>query len=194
MIIPLAHENQRGRRWPWVTIAIIAINFVVFLATNGTLDRELQKIDSAELHILLLSARYPDTQMPPDAEEVVGAYKLQHADVYAQMAAPNRTRAVDSWDARFLENPPAQDEANSEMARFSSELQQARDASIIWKYAFHPFHPTLAATSRQASFTAAGCTSFSICGSCGSPAPSSKTPGAASPIRFSTSHAVRSDS
>ncbi|MGB7308672.1 MAG: rhomboid family intramembrane serine protease [Candidatus Acidiferrales bacterium] len=143
MIIPLAHENQRGRRWPWVTIAIIAINFVVFLATNGTLDRELQKIDSAELHILLLSARYPDTQMPPDAEEVVGAYKLQHADVYAQMAAPNRTRAVDSWDARFLENPPAQDEANSEMARFSSELQQARDASIIWKYAFHPFHPTL---------------------------------------------------
>ncbi|MGC2417287.1 MAG: rhomboid family intramembrane serine protease, partial [Candidatus Acidiferrales bacterium] len=143
MIIPLAHENQRGRRWPWVTIAIIAINVVVFLCTNGTMERELQQIGHDELDILLLSARYPDTQMSPDVEQMVGDYKLQHADIYKQMASPDRTQAVDSWDAELLAKQWTQAEADAEMARLSSELQQARDGSIIWNYAFHPFHPTL---------------------------------------------------
>jgi len=35
MIIPIAHEDQRGRRWPYVTIAIIALNVVVFLFTHS---------------------------------------------------------------------------------------------------------------------------------------------------------------
>jgi membrane associated rhomboid family serine protease len=143
MIIPLAHENLRGRRWPWVTIAIIALNFVVFLATNNTMDRELQQIGHAELHILLLSARFPDTPMTPDVEQMVGAYKLQHAEIYKQMASPDRSQAVDSWDAQLLAKDWTQADANSEMARLSSELQQARHGSIIWNYAFHPFHPTL---------------------------------------------------
>jgi len=143
MIIPLAHENLRGRRWPWVTTAIIAINFVVFLATNGPMNRELQQISRAELHILLLSARYPDTQLPPDAEQMVGAYKLQHPDVYAQMAAPNRSQPVDSWDLQLLSSSLSPEQANAEMASLTSELQQARDGSIVWTYAFHPFHPTL---------------------------------------------------
>lgn len=143
MIIPLAHENQRGRRWPWVTIAIIAINFVVFLGTNSAMDRELQQISGAELHILLLSARFPDTQMTPDVEQMVEAYKLQHADIYQQMASPNRSQAVDPWDTQFLAKDWSQSDANAEMARLTAQLQQARDSSIIWNYAFHPFHPTL---------------------------------------------------
>jgi len=143
MIIPLAHENQRGRRWPWVTIAIIALNFVVFLCTNGTMERELQRIGHDELDILLLSAHYSDTQMSPDVEQMVGDYKLQHADIYKQMASPDRTQAVDSWDEQLLAKQWTQAEADAEMARLSSELQQARDGSIIWNYAFHPFHPTL---------------------------------------------------
>jgi membrane associated rhomboid family serine protease len=142
MIIPLAHEDLRGRRWPWVTIAIIALNFVVFLCTNGTMDRELQQIGHDELHILLLSARFPDTQMTPDVEQMVEAYKLQHADIYTRMASPSRSEVVDSWDAQFLAKAWTQADADSEMVRLSSELQQARDRSIVWKYAFHPFHPT----------------------------------------------------
>lgn len=34
MLIPTGHENLEGRRWPWITIAIIALNFVVFGFTN----------------------------------------------------------------------------------------------------------------------------------------------------------------
>ena len=143
MIIPLAHENLRGRRWPWVTIAIIALNFVVFLCTNGTMDREMAQIGRGELHILLLSARFPDTQMPSDVQEMVETYKRQHASIYKEMASPARTQPIDEWDAQLQSQNWTQPEADAEMARLSSELQQARDSSIMWKYAFHPFHPTL---------------------------------------------------
>jgi membrane associated rhomboid family serine protease len=142
MIVPLAHENMRGRRLPWVTIAIIAINFVVFLATNGSMDRESQLNGQTQLHIILLSARFPDTSMTPDAKEIVWAFKRQHANVYKQLGQPGR-QPVDSWDAQLLARDWTQADADSEMARLDTDLQQARNGSIIWNYAFHPFHPTL---------------------------------------------------
>jgi membrane associated rhomboid family serine protease len=142
MIIPLAHENQRGRRWPWVTIAIIALNFVVFLCTNGVMDREMQQISRTEIHILLLSAYYPNTQMTPDVEEMVRAYKLQHPDNYQKMTSPNRP-VIDSWDLELQAGHVGPGEANTEMARLTSQLQKVRDGSVVWNYAFHPFHPTL---------------------------------------------------
>lgn len=33
LIVPISHENQEARRWPVVTIAIVAINVLVFVAT-----------------------------------------------------------------------------------------------------------------------------------------------------------------
>jgi hypothetical protein len=30
VIIPLRHENNRGRRWPYITIAIIALSALLF--------------------------------------------------------------------------------------------------------------------------------------------------------------------
>jgi hypothetical protein len=33
MLIPIKHENMEARRWPVVTLALIAINVLVFLFT-----------------------------------------------------------------------------------------------------------------------------------------------------------------
>ena len=44
MIIPVGHENLRGRRWPWVTTSIILLCSAIFLLTmiqrvfNGPLN------------------------------------------------------------------------------------------------------------------------------------------------------------
>jgi membrane associated rhomboid family serine protease len=142
MIIPLAHENQRGRRWPWVTIAIIAINFVVFLGTNGVMDREMRQIAPVELHILLLSAHFPNTAMSPDVDQMVGDYKLHHAVEYEQMASSDRP-AIDSFDLDLQSGKLGPPDADAQMAQLTSQLHQVRDDSFIWNYAFHPFHPTL---------------------------------------------------
>jgi membrane associated rhomboid family serine protease len=143
MIIPLGHENLRGRRWPWITIAIIAINVVVFLFTNGTLEKQEAQTAEVELHILLLSARFNDAPMTPEAAEFVASFKRQEPRTYEEMASPSRTEAVDAWDANLQEKEWTPDEANAEMARLCSQLTEVRDNSIAWKYAFHSMHPFL---------------------------------------------------
>ena len=142
MIIPLAHENLRGRRWPWVTIAIIALNTVIFLFTHGTMEQEMAQTGRVELHILLLSARFPDAQATPEAVEMIEAFKRQHADIYAQMASPSRPAIADPWDVQLQSKDWSPVEADAEMAGLCSQLTQVRDSSIAWKYAFHPVHPS----------------------------------------------------
>jgi hypothetical protein len=34
MLIPLGHENMQGRRWPVITITLIALNVVIFLGDD----------------------------------------------------------------------------------------------------------------------------------------------------------------
>ncbi len=141
MILPLAHENLRGRRWPRVTIAIIALNTVVFLATHGSMERQMARTGQVELHILLLSARHPDAPMTPEATEFVEAYKLQHPDVFERLESPNRTEFVDAWDAQLQSNELPVRVANAEMSDLCSQLGQAQAGSVAWNYAFHSVHP-----------------------------------------------------
>jgi membrane associated rhomboid family serine protease len=35
MFIPLRNENMRGRRWPYITFALMALNIVIFPLTHG---------------------------------------------------------------------------------------------------------------------------------------------------------------
>lgn len=144
MIIPLAHEDLRGRRWPGVTIAIIALNALIFLGTHNAMERETQQVARAQLHVLLLSARYPDTRMTRDVRQMIDAHEHQNPDAYRQLASPVPGQTpVDDWDTQFQAKNWTQAEADSEMAALSLKLQQARDSSIAWNYAFHPFHRTL---------------------------------------------------
>ena len=38
MIIPIGHQERSVRRLPWVTLSLIAICFVVFLATDTSTE------------------------------------------------------------------------------------------------------------------------------------------------------------
>ena len=40
MLIPLRHENMQGRRWPVITIGLIALNTVIFLGTHWKMDEQ----------------------------------------------------------------------------------------------------------------------------------------------------------
>lgn len=143
MIIPVAHENLRGRRWPWVTIAIIALNTLIFLPTYSKIEKEEAQTSEVELHILLLSARFTDVQMTPEATEFVESFKQQQARTYEEMASSSRSETVDAWDANLKGREWTPQEADTEMAGLCSQLAEFRDQSIAWKYAFHSMHPYL---------------------------------------------------
>jgi membrane associated rhomboid family serine protease len=140
-IIPIAHEDQRGRRWPYVTIVIIALNVVIFLFTHAQMEEEQRRAGEVQLHILELSARYPDVVMPPDATALVEAVKREHPGGYAQLMAPDR-RALDAWDEQLLSNDWSDVEVNAQMAVLATQLDQVHRDSVMWNYAFHPYHPT----------------------------------------------------
>lgn len=142
MIFPLAHENLRGRRWPWITIGIIALNTVIFLLTNGKMEQQMQQMGQVELHILFLSAQYPDAQMTPSATNLVAAVKLQHPDEYQKLVTEFQREAdLSSREAPDTHRKSAA-EADSEMAQLCAQLTDAQEHSIAWKYAFHPVDPT----------------------------------------------------
>lgn len=141
MLIPVAHENLRGRRWPYVSIAIIALNFVIFIFTIGPMESEQQKAGEIQAHILLLSARYPDATMTPDAAQMVATFKREHAQTYERLKEPNRD-VVDAWDAKQLVSDWSAADADAEMTRLCEDFTQTHQNSIAWTFAFHPYHPT----------------------------------------------------
>ena len=145
MIFPLAHENLRGRRWPWITIGIIALNTVIFLFTNGSMEQEMRKMGDVELHILVLSAQYPDAQMTPEAKDLVSAVKLQYPDQYQKLVEKFQEEA-DRASKTNEEEPGSRHlspaEADTQMAQLCAQLTDIQQHSITWKFAFHPVDPT----------------------------------------------------
>ncbi len=137
MLIPIAHEDLKGRRWPYVTITIIALNFVVFLFTYSRLEDDSQKMAQVRLHILLLEAARPDVQTTPEVQRLVQAFQQGNPQVYDRMREPSRP-AIDAWDIQM--RAWTQEQANAEMASMSQQLDQLENDSILGRYPSRP-HP-----------------------------------------------------
>ena len=60
MLIPIRHENMSARRWPVITIGLIVINTVVFLATYSSMQEQAPELGQTKAHILLLAAAHPE--------------------------------------------------------------------------------------------------------------------------------------
>src|SRR3984957_17009296 len=141
MIIPLSHENLRGRRWPWITIGLIILNAIIFLCTNGRMEQQMAETSQVERRILFLSAQYPDAQMTPAAKDLIAAIRLQYPDQYHQLVAKFQDEADQA--ARGVEGVRRMTplEADAEMAQLCARLSEVQQTSIAWNYAFHPVDP-----------------------------------------------------
>src|SRR5258708_36373439 len=100
MLIPTGHENMKGRRWPVITIALIAINFVAFLGTHWRIEAEDTKVAEVRTHILLLSAMHPELVETTDEEELVNHFREKHPHVWKRVASPSREES-DRKDVRI---------------------------------------------------------------------------------------------
>ena len=71
MLIPIKHENMEARRWPVVTLALIAINVVAFLFTMSAIDDEAPQLGELKSHILILAALHLLNKKPdPTLEDI----------------------------------------------------------------------------------------------------------------------------
>jgi len=141
VLFPLTHENMRGRRWPWITIGLIALNSVIFLYTNFAAPDDYSHLVVAEYRILVFSSRYPDAQMTPVASDLVAAFKMEHREAYNRLAKQSASYDDGQADADTDSRRLSPADASAEMSRLCSQLEEVQAHSISWNYAFHAIDP-----------------------------------------------------
>lgn len=141
MLIPIRHENMEARRWPVITIALIAINAAVFLATYTTMQDESPQLGEVKAHIILLAAAHPELKTSDEAQQLVESFQKDNPAEWEQVKSPSR-HLIDGWDARMR----MQEELaalQAEMDSLCSKYAELGTSSIVEQYAFIPARPRL---------------------------------------------------
>ena len=140
MLIPIKHENMEARRWPVVTLALIAINVLVFLFTMTSMDDEAPQLGEVKSHILILAALHPELKMQPESQRLVDGFKQSHPDQWKQVQNPYRD-VINRYDAKIkmTEDPS---KLQTEMDSLNAQFVSLSKTSITEQYAFVPAQPT----------------------------------------------------
>jgi len=130
---------MRGRRWPVITFTLIGLNILVFLLTNGPIQRQQPQRIESSVHLVLLAAMHPELQMSPEGGAFVNQVKEKAGTKWDELRSAGRP-VRDSWDSRVrqLEDPA---ELQQEMDAVCKEFADEQNSSILDKYAFVPARP-----------------------------------------------------
>jgi len=139
MLIPIRHENMSARRWPVVTLALIAVNTIVFLATHEALTSQAPELGKVKAHILILAATHPELTLSPGEQHLVDAFKQHNPNEWAKVQDPNH-KIIDAWDAR-IRLVDEQEQLQQEMDSLGEQYDKLSTASLAEQYAFVPAHP-----------------------------------------------------
>jgi len=139
MLLPIKHESMSTRRLPVITLALIALNVVVFLGTYSTIEAEAPQLGKTRAHILLLAAAHPELKLAPEAQELVSGFQKQHPSAWQKIQSPNHD-VVDAWDTKMrLQEDPAVLQA--EMDDLTTQYTTLSASALTTQYAFIPAHP-----------------------------------------------------
>ncbi len=140
MLIPIKHENMEARRWPVVTLALIAINVAVFLFTMSAIDDEAPQLGEVKSHILILAALHPELKMQSASQHLVDVFKQSHPGQWKQVQNPYRD-VINAYDAkiRMVEDTS---KLQGEMDALNTQFVSLSKTSIVEQYAFVPAQPT----------------------------------------------------
>ena len=139
MLIPLGHEQMSARRWPVVTFALIALNVIVFLGTNWTIEDQAAQLGETKVHLLMLAAMHPELNVSGEAQQFVQRFEQSRPDLWKELQAPNRA-VEDAWDAK-IRLVQERDALQAEMDSLSTAFTQQEATSILDRYAFVPAAP-----------------------------------------------------
>jgi len=118
LVVPLGHERNVARRWPWVTTVIVLLNVAaLFVCTLGDqrvalgIEERLQRAAGYYAEHPWLELRAPLSTLLPDLARSV----------------PPRTPAPEVALA----------EQQAELDRYTQEIEEARHQLSSWRYGYH---------------------------------------------------------
>ncbi|HYM77511.1 MAG TPA: rhomboid family intramembrane serine protease [Candidatus Dormibacteraeota bacterium] len=139
MLVPIKHENMTARRLPVVTLALIAINTIVFLLTTMTMNDQAPELGEVKSSILILAAEHPELKMQPESQRLVDGFRRNHPADWKRVQSPNRD-VINAFDAKIkmIDDPGTLQE---EMDSLNTQFVKLSTSSITEQYAFVPSHP-----------------------------------------------------
>jgi membrane associated rhomboid family serine protease len=142
VIIPLRHESNHGRRWPYVTIGIIVLNTLLFVVTHGRLEEEFTRLAQVQSRTLRLAATHPEAPLTQNQQELVDRFRRGQSALWDRLASEESESAPeDKWELEIRQAEPEQ--VNQEMVELGRQLDQVREQSRLSRFAFFPSRPTL---------------------------------------------------
>jgi len=125
------------RRWPVVTLALILVNFAIFVCTYRKMEKQDSELWNVRKHILILAARHPSLILTPETGYFVHKFQTQFPDDWIELPSENSS-ARDEWDSRMqqVDDDPAA--LQTEMDTLAVECSRLASASITERYAFTP--------------------------------------------------------
>jgi hypothetical protein len=150
--LPISHDSMTARRWPWVTIAIIALNVLVhvmLLLAPSNRDIEQAARRAVEFH-----HEHPDLKARPPLDAIE-----RHLQMEPQHAGS------DGAEPPAEESTAADQEQLDELTR---DLADALTQTPSFAFGYVPARTNLLGLTNFC--TAAGCICCSTCGFCGSSA------------------------
>jgi len=144
ILIPLKHENMQGRRWPIITLAIIALNIIAFLATHWTIEAQASQYSPKRfevgIHMAILAATHPELTLDDYSRKFVEFLSEQYPEDWKQLSSTSR-EAVDEWEENIRKNADAA-ALQAEMDSLSHQFEEAQQSSVVGRFAFVPAHPS----------------------------------------------------
>jgi hypothetical protein len=136
MLIPYGHDDLRGRRWPWVTIALVALNLVIFLATKDRMQEETIHTVHYYEETILLVASHPDVHLSASQQKIVDRIRASNPGAFDEIKSESKQEArsigVDSPDGL------SEEEAQEEATKLGQEIDELDGHSIMGQYAYTP--------------------------------------------------------
>lgn len=143
--IPIRHERMSARRWPVITISLIAINIIVFLLTFSTIEEQVQTPQSSEAkeHILILAAMHPELTVPPDVQQMIAEAKQRHPKLWERYQNQS-IDVADAWHAKvtMMQNSDGLQEEMDSLVKQYEDWRISAPQTLLEKYAFVPAHTT----------------------------------------------------
>jgi membrane associated rhomboid family serine protease len=139
MFIPIQHESNEGRRWPFITMAIVLMNIAAFLGTHSRMQQESPQFGEVRAHLIVLAATHPGLTIPQPAADFIETFKKDSPDLWRLAQNPARD-VEDAWDARMrmIDEPEA---LQREMDSLAEQFVSLRGASIAQRFGFVRAHP-----------------------------------------------------
>jgi membrane associated rhomboid family serine protease len=141
VLVPLRHESMRGRRWPYITFALIGLNIVMFLLTSGTIEKQMPGRVQVRVQLLVLAARHPDLQLSPQAGMYVENVKKQLGDNWDQALIADAERIERSGAGKVPVDADDPAELQQQMDAACQAFEAERQTDILDNYAFVPAEP-----------------------------------------------------